>query len=90
MEGVKGIGKQLGNVWNIAKSGIGLVGKGASLAWKGIKGAAGLYWKGIKGFYGGIWKGAKKATDEYLGKIKSRIFLSRINPLGAIIGIKTQ
>ena len=38
----------------------------------------------------GVWKGAKKATDEYLGKIKSRIFLSRINPLGAIIGIKTQ
>ena len=38
----------------------------------------------------GVWKGARKATDEYLEKIKSRIFLSRINPLGAIIGIKTQ
>ena len=38
----------------------------------------------------GVWKGARKATDEYFEKIKSRIFLSRINPLGAIIGIKTQ
>ena len=38
----------------------------------------------------GTWKGAKKATDEYLKKIKSQMFLSRINPMGAVIGIKPK
>jgi len=34
------------------------------------------------------WLGSKKATDEYLEKNNVQIFLNRINPSGAIIGVK--
>ena len=36
----------------------------------------------------GLWKGAKKATDEYFAKNNIRIFLNRVHPSGAVIGVK--
>lgn len=36
----------------------------------------------------GAWKGSRKASDEYFEKNNMRIFLDRIHPSGARIGIK--